>query len=214
MAGLTVGDSGDDGMILILVASAEIGVVGGVAGSAGATLSAIDAFVWGLQWPSALRVDMTGAATVAALVVDGDDILGVVGDVALVVTGDALGAGGDLAQGHMVDIAMAALVVVVADDTGGIQGAGLAVGNGVVNRSLQGQVLGVGLGGSVIVMAEVAGVASHPAVQGVHVYLRDQGAIALLAKNRGIATVAVCAINACARGDRAKIVDCGGVVQG
>ena len=119
-------------MILILVASAEIGIVSGMAGDAGAAVSAIDALVWGLQRSGALGIDMAGATVKAARVVDGADVMGVVGEVALVVADGALGAGRDLTHGHMIDIAMAGLVVVVADNAGGVKSAGHAVGDGVV----------------------------------------------------------------------------------
>lgn len=132
MTGLAACDSGDDAVVLMLMASAKVGIVSGMAGDTGAAMSAIDALVWSLQRSSALGIDMAGAAVIAALVVDGVDIMGVVGKVALVVTDGALGAGSDLAHGDVVYIAMAGLVVVVADNAGDVKGAGHAVGDGVV----------------------------------------------------------------------------------
>ena len=106
MTGLAVGQARQLGVVFVLMASAKIGVIGSVTGDACPTMATVDALVRRLQGACTLRVDMAGAATIAALVVDGDDVLGVVGDVALVMTGDTLGARGDLAKGYMVDVAM------------------------------------------------------------------------------------------------------------
>lgn len=80
---------------------------------------------------------MAGAAAIAALVVDGEDVIGIGADIALVVAGSTLGVCGDLGECDMVDIAVARQIVVVADDTGGVNGTGLAVGDGSVDFTLQ-----------------------------------------------------------------------------
>jgi len=207
MAGLTAAGAGKEGVQTLLVAGAEIGVIGGMADDTGTALSTVNALVWRLQGTCTLRVDMAGAAAVAALVVDGGDVIGIGSDVALVVAGDALGASSDLAECDMVNIAMAGLVVSVAGDTGSVCGAGTpAVGNGVGNRGLRGEALGVGLRRGIVAMAEVAGVAGNPAMEGVDVSLRGQGAIAFLSKVCGVAAVAVGAGGASAKGDESMIV--------
>ena len=72
----------------------------------------------------------------------------------------------------MVDIAMTALVVVVADHAGGIGRTGMALGDGVVDRGLQGQTFSVCLSGSIVAVAKTAGVAGKPTVQGIDIGLR------------------------------------------
>lgn len=210
----TVGKACDERVIFVLMACAEVGVIAGMAGNAGAAMAAVDGLVGSLQRAGTGGVDMAGATTITALVVDGQDIHGVVALICLVVTRDALGAGGDLAQGHMVDIAMAGLVVVMAGDTGGGGGAIFAGKDGVVDRGLQGQSFGVGLGGGVIAVAKGAGVAGNPLMQAIDVRLRGKGTASWLAKVGRVAGVAVGAGGAGAKTDGAEIVHRGGVMQG
>lgn len=49
MAGLTACHSGEQGVILVLVAGAEIGIIGRVASDAGAALSAVDGLIGRFQ---------------------------------------------------------------------------------------------------------------------------------------------------------------------
>lgn len=89
MAGLAAGQSGEEGVVFILMASCKIGVISGMTGDAGSTVPAIDALVWRFQWACALWIDMTGAAAIAALVVDGGNVRVVIGQVGLVMAGGA-----------------------------------------------------------------------------------------------------------------------------
>lgn len=214
VAGLAVAQSGDEGMIFLLMASTKIGIIGGVAGGAGAAKATIDRLVGLLQRTGALRIDMAGAAVVAAPVVDGSNVMAIGSQVTLIMAGGTLGAGGNLAHGDMVDNAMASLVVVVTDHTGGINGTGRAIGDGSNNRGLHGQVIGVGLSGGVIAVAEVTGIASHPAMQGVNVGLRSQGAGATLARDSAVTAVTVRTDAPAPKGDRAHVVDGIAVVPG
>lgn len=48
MTGGTLAEARKKGMVFVLMTGAEVGVVAGVTGDAGATLAAVDGFIWGL----------------------------------------------------------------------------------------------------------------------------------------------------------------------
>ena len=171
MAGLAIAQSGQEGMIFMLMASTKVGIIASVTGDASAAMPTVDRLVGCLQRASALRIDVAGATAVSALVMDGGNIMGVGSDIALVVTRSTFCAGGDLARGNMVDSAMSGLVIVMTNNTGGVNSTGLAIAYGIDNRGLQGQIGGVGLSRGVIAMAEVAGVARHSAMECVYISL-------------------------------------------
>lgn len=154
---------------------------------------------------------MTGATAIAALVVDGQDIHGVVCLACLIVTGDTLGASGNLAECYVVNIAVTGLIVVMTDNTGYVGGASLAVGDGIDYRRLQRQSFRVGLCGGIIIMAEVAAVTGS-VVQSINIGLSAEGACARLTKGCGVARMTVGTGGAGTKGDGAEIVDSGGVV--
>lgn len=91
----------------------------------------------------------------------------------------------------MVDIAMAGLIVGVADNAGSACGACLAVTDGIRDGALQRESLAVGLGGSIVVVAEVAGIAGNSAMQGINISLAGEGAVALLTEGGGVARMAI-----------------------
>lgn len=97
MAGGAVGESREKGMVLVLVASPEICVIGGVACDTGAALASIYGFIRGFQGACSGGIDVACSTAVAAFVVNCQDNHGVVVLSCLVVTGRALGAGGDFA---------------------------------------------------------------------------------------------------------------------
>lgn len=112
----------------------------------------------------------------------------------------------------MVDVAVASLIVIMTDNAGGVSAAGFAVGDGIDNCRLQRQTLWVGLRCGVVLMAEVAAVASS-VMQGINIGLTAEGSGAGLTKGGGVTGVAVGARGAGAKGDRTEVVVRGAVVS-
>lgn len=85
MAGGTLTEAREKGMVFILMTGTEVGVIARMAGDACAALTSIDTLIRGLQGASSRRVNVTSSAAIATLVVDGEDVHGVVRLASLIV---------------------------------------------------------------------------------------------------------------------------------
>lgn len=182
MTGGAVDKSRDNGVVFELMTSPEIGVIIGVTGNATTALTTVDVLIGRLQGPPALHTEMTGATSVAALIMNRQDIHRVVTLAYLIMAGNALGTACDLTERNMIDVAMTSLVIAMANHTSGIRRAIPAIGYSASDRGFQGESFRVGLGGSIIAMTKGTGISGNSTVQGIDICLRSQGATAFLTK--------------------------------